>query len=102
LVDDFFEVGCFGNLVADMNIHEKPLRVDCFHPQLQSCSSWILLLLIQMQVENDELLVLRGRFGPVRVPRSVASCKRNVRKHGGRAWLYRLRKKSFNTSYAVG
>ena len=38
LVDEFFEVGCFRNLVADLNIHERPLRTEQFRPQLQPSS----------------------------------------------------------------
>src|SRR5271165_6328034 len=37
LIDYFFEIGSFGNLVADMNVHIKASPDGEFHPQL--CSS---------------------------------------------------------------
>src|SRR5580704_12359277 len=58
LVKEFLEVGCFGNFVADLDVHAKAspdefLSARSYSPHL----SRILLLLIQKQAENDELLV---------------------------------------------
>src|SRR5579875_2805720 len=73
LVDEFFQIGRLHNLVADMDVHEKPRRMDRVPPAATiPCLASILLLFLEKQAENEKLL--SATIGPAshRVPHAFS------------------------------